>query len=63
MAEKIEVTVDAEGKASIHIKGVKGKSCLDITKELDKILGAPESRELTAEFRQAEDRQKARAGR
>lgn len=62
MAEKIEITIDKKGKASVHIRGVKGKRCLDITKELDDFFGPPTVRNLTSEYREAEEKQKAGVG-
>ena len=57
MAEKIEITIDEKGKASVHVKGVKGKRCTEITKILDEALGPPTSRKLTAEYAEAEQKQ------
>ena len=63
MAEKIEVIVEANGQSSIHIQGVKGKKCIELTKEIDDLFGGPTGRKLTSEFREAEAKQKANVGR
>ena len=37
--EKIIITIDEEGNPSIDVNGVKGKACLDLTKQLEEALG------------------------
>jgi len=37
--ERITITIDKEGNASLDVAGVKGKKCLDLTKELEEALG------------------------
>ncbi|MBT8225302.1 MAG: DUF2997 domain-containing protein [Dactylosporangium sp.] len=51
MAEEIvEVTISAEGKVDMHLRGVEGMACLAETQELIALLGGDvESQELTAE--------------
>jgi hypothetical protein len=52
----IEVVIDKQGTVQIHVQGVKGGSCLELTKELERALGAEVvSRELTAEAREPEE--------
>jgi phage-related protein len=48
--QEIEVTIDKKGQVKVHVRGVKGKQCLDLTKDLEKVLGAQVvAREMTAE--------------
>ncbi len=48
--EEIEVTIDKNGQVQLHVRGVKGKKCLDLTRDLEQALGAEViNRELTAE--------------
>lgn len=56
MAEKheIEIDIDDNGNVSFKVKGVKGKKCLEITKELEQALGIVVKQEKTAEFYQTE---------
>ena len=56
MAQKheIDIQIDDNGNVSFQVKGVKGKKCLEITKELEEALGIVKSREKTAEFYQTE---------
>jgi len=42
--EKLIILIDKEGNPSIEVKGVKGKKCLDLTKELEGILGVVKTR-------------------
>ena len=56
MAQKheIQIDIDDNGNVSFQVKGVKGKKCLEITKELEQALGIVKSQEKTAEFYQTE---------
>lgn len=48
--QEVNVTIGKDGKVEIHLQGVKGPACLDITRELEKALGGQIiSREMTAE--------------
>lgn len=48
--QEIEVVIGKDGQVEISVRGVKGKTCLDITGELEKALGnALLSREFTPE--------------
>jgi hypothetical protein len=56
MADKheIEIDIDDNGNVSFRVKGVKGKKCLEITKELEAALGIVVKQEKTAEFYQTD---------
>lgn len=48
--QEIEVTIERNGQVKVHVQGVKGMSCVDLTQDLEAILGgAIEERDLTAE--------------
>jgi hypothetical protein len=48
--QEIEVTIGKDGKVQLHVRGVKGDACLDITRALEEALGGEvELRELTPE--------------
>ena len=48
--QEIEVVIDKDGKVRIEVRGVKGMSCLDLTKDLEEALGGEvEEREMTPE--------------
>lgn len=48
--EQIEITVAADGQVQLHVKGVKGKSCVDLTREIEQKLGQVVERRETAEY-------------
>lgn len=56
MAEKHEIqfTIDDDGNVSFEVKGVKGKKCLEITKDIEEALGVVVNREHTGEYYQQE---------
>ncbi len=48
--QEIEVTIGKNGQVQIHVRGAKGKKCLDLTRELELALGANVlDRSMTAE--------------
>lgn len=47
--QEIEVTIDENGKVQIHVRGIKGEACLDITRSLEQALGGELTREMTPE--------------
>lgn len=51
MAEEIvEVVIMPDGQVQMHVKGVEGMACLEITKELEEALGGDIAhQELTPE--------------
>ncbi len=48
--QEIDVFVEKDGQVQIEVRGVKGTSCLDLTKDLEAVLGdRVTNRELTPE--------------
>jgi len=47
--QEIEVTIDENGQVQIHVRGIKGDACLDITRPLEQALGGQLTREMTPE--------------
>ena len=48
--QEIEVFIDDDGQVEVKVHGVKGTSCLDITRPLEEALGGEvELREMTPE--------------
>jgi hypothetical protein len=47
--QEIEVTIDENGQVQIHVRGVKGEACLNITRPLEQALGGELSRAMTPE--------------
>ncbi|MHC4831509.1 MAG: DUF2997 domain-containing protein [Planctomycetota bacterium] len=64
MADKheIEITIDDDGNVSFEVKGVKGKKCLEITKDLEEALGMVKSREHTGDYYQTDVSQTGHIG-
>lgn len=51
--QEIDVFIDASGDVKIEVRGVKGHSCLDLTKQLEIALGGDvQQREMTPEFQE-----------
>lgn len=49
--QEIEVTIDRNGNVQLHVRGVKGASCEELTRDLEEALGGEIiSREATAEM-------------
>lgn len=48
--QEIDVFIDDNGEVKLEIRGVKGQKCLDLTQDLEAILGGEIlSREMTPE--------------
>jgi hypothetical protein len=48
--EEIQVFIDEDGKVRLEVRGIKGQSCLELTEELEQLLGGEiEEREMTPE--------------
>ncbi|MEN6410225.1 MAG: DUF2997 domain-containing protein [Anaerolineaceae bacterium] len=48
--QEVEITIDKDGQVHAHVRGVKGQSCLEITRALEEALGGVVlSREMTPE--------------
>lgn len=48
--QNIEIKIDKTGKVFLEVSGTKGKQCLALTKDLEKILGEVEKRDFKPEF-------------
>jgi hypothetical protein len=48
--QTIDVYIDKLGTVRLEVRGVKGQKCLDLTHDLEEVLGGDiESREMTSE--------------
>ena len=59
--EKITITVHADGSITTEVKGVKGKGCKALTKEVEKAFGKAKTK-LTPEYNLKEDKRRVRLG-
>jgi hypothetical protein len=51
---EIEVEIDSEGNVTFHVKGIKGKGCLQVAEALEKVLGPIKEKKLTSEYYEVE---------
>lgn len=54
MAEEVEVTIDREGNVTFDVRGVKGKSCENLTRKLEEGFGKVTRRRHKASYFQKE---------
>lgn len=53
--EEIDVFIDKNGQVRVEVRGVKGMSCLDVTKALEAALGGRvQDRQMTPEAYETE---------
>jgi hypothetical protein len=46
----VEITISKTGEVKVHVKGVKGKACLEYVKWLQQVVGKVKSQTLTSEY-------------
>ncbi len=47
---EVEITISKSGEVKVHVKGVKGKGCLEYSKWLAEIVGKVKDQQLTSEY-------------
>ena len=52
---EIEITIGHDGNVELHLKGYKGKSCLDAAKWFEQIVGEIQSQRATSEYYEPEE--------
>jgi len=50
----VEITISQTGEVRVHVKGVKGKGCLEYSKWLARIVGRVKDEQLTSEYYEPE---------
>jgi len=53
---EFEITIAPDGGVELHVKGYKGRSCLEATKIFERIVGELRARRETSEFYEPDDR-------
>lgn len=53
--EELEISISNTGEVTINVIGAKGKSCIDMTKDLEESLGIIKNFEKKSEFYQQEE--------
>jgi len=51
---EIEITIDPDGQVKVHVKGAKGKTCMEYAKWLTQIIGKVKDQKLTSEYYEPE---------
>jgi hypothetical protein len=46
----VEITISKTGEVKVHVKGVKGKGCLEYAEWLAEVVGKVKDRQLTSEY-------------
>jgi hypothetical protein len=52
---EFEITIAPDGNVQLHVKGYKGKRCLDVVRFFEQIVGKVESQRETDEFYEPEE--------
>lgn len=52
---EFEITIAPDGSVELHIKGFKGKRCLDVVRAFEQIVGPVKSQRETSEFYEPEE--------
>ena len=52
---EFDITIAADGNVQVHIKGYKGKRCLEVMKMFQQVVGELKSRKETSEFYEPEE--------
>ena len=47
---EFDITIQADGSVELHVKGYKGKSCLEAMRMFEKVVGELQSQRETSEF-------------
>lgn len=52
----IEITISKTGEVRVHVKGAKGKSCMDYAKWLTQVIGTVKNQKLTSEYYEPDEK-------
>ena len=47
---EFDITIAPDGSVELHLKGFKGKRCLDVMKMFEQVVGELKSQQQTSEF-------------
>jgi hypothetical protein len=53
--QELDIQISHDGTVTVSVIGAKGKSCLDLTKDLEESLGVVLDREMTSSFYEQEE--------
>ena len=52
---EMNITILSDGQVELHVKGFKGRRCLEVVKLFERIVGEVKSQEQTNEFYEPEE--------
>ena len=52
---EFEITIGKTGEVELHVKGYKGRACLDTVKIFEEIIGEMKSQQATSELYEPEE--------
>ena len=52
---EFDITIGADGNVELHVKGYKGKSCLEAMRMFEQIVGELKAQRETSEFYEPEE--------
>ncbi len=53
--QEFDISIGADGMVELHVKGIKGKGCLEVVKLFEHIVGELKGEERTSEFYEPEE--------
>ena len=53
---EFEITIGPDGNVELHVKGYKGKGCLEVMKVFEQIVGDVKTQRETSEFYEPDER-------
>ena len=52
---ELEITIGRTGEVELHVKGIKGRGCLEVVKMFEEIVGEIKEQQQTSEFYEPEE--------
>jgi hypothetical protein len=52
---EFDITIGQTGEVELHVKGFKGRACMDVVKIFEEIVGEMKSQQQTSEFYEPEE--------
>jgi hypothetical protein len=50
----VEITISRTGEVKVHVRGAKGKACMEYAEWLTRVIGRVKDRQMTSEFYEPE---------
>lgn len=55
---EVEIIITSDGQVKAHVKGAKGKACMEYAKWLESVVGRISNQQLTSEYYEPETKSK-----